>query len=114
MWTALFSVLAGISSGLFGVGGGIVLVPVFHYLLKMNMHQAIGTSLVIIVPTALTAALRHAGKDYVDWRVAVFSAILAILGSFIGAGVSMNLDVTVLRRLFAVFLLVVAVKMFFK
>ena len=111
---ALISFIAGIFSGLLGIGGGLILVPLFHYILKMNMHQAVGTSLAIIVPTALIGAFRHASGNLVDWRIFVFSALFAIVGGFIGAGISMNLDVVMLRKIFAVFLLLIAAKMFFQ
>ena len=109
---AAISLLAGVLSGLLGIGGGLILVPLFHYLLKMNMHTSIGTSHAIIVPTALIGASRHASGSFVDWRIFLFSTIFAILGGFIGAGISMNLDVVVLRKIFAVFLVLIAVKMF--
>ena len=111
---AVISFLAGIASGLLGIGGGLILVPLFHYLLKMNMHLAIGTSLAIIVPTALVAAMRHTSGSLVDWRIAIFAALFSIIGSFLGAGISMNLDITILRKVFAAFLLLVAIKMFFQ
>ena len=111
---AAISLLAGILSGLLGIGGGLILVPLFHYLLKMNMHAAIGTSLAIIVPTALIGAFRHASGDFVDWRIFVFSTVFAIIGGFLGAGISMNLDVVLLRKIFAVFLVLIAIKMFFQ
>ena len=104
--------LAGITSGLLGVGGGLVLVPLFYYLLKMNMHLAIGTSLAIIVPTALVSALKHASEHYVDWRVVVFAAVFSIVGSFLGASISLGLDVGLLKKIFAVFLVLIALKMF--
>ena len=112
--TALVSLLAGVFSGLLGIGGGLILVPLFHYLLKMNMHAAVGTSLAIIVPTALMGAYRHASGDFVDWRIFVFSTIFAIIGGFLGAGISMNLDAVLLRKIFAVFLVLIAIKMFFQ
>ena len=111
---ALISLLAGVLSGLLGIGGGLILVPLFHYGLKMDMHLAIGTSLAIIVPTALIGAFRHASGSFVDWRVFLFSVIFAILGGFIGASISINLDVVLLRRIFAVFLFFIAIKMFFQ
>ena len=111
---AVISLLAGILSGLLGIGGGLILVPLFHYLLKMNLHVAIGTSLAIIVPTALIGAYRHASDHFVDWRIFVFSAIFAIVGGFLGAGISMHLDVILLRKIFAVFLVLIALKMFFQ
>ena len=107
---AAISLLAGVLSGLLGIGGGLILVPLFHYILKMNMHLAVGTSLAIIVPTALIGASRHASGSFIDWRIFIFSAVFAALGGFIGAGISMNLDVVLLRKIFAVFLILIAVK----
>ncbi|OGW86714.1 MAG: hypothetical protein A3C35_01750 [Omnitrophica bacterium RIFCSPHIGHO2_02_FULL_46_11] len=112
--TAAISLLAGIASGLLGIGGGLILVPLFHYILKMDMHLAVGTSLAIIVPTALIGAYRHASGSFIDWRIFLFSTLFAIVGGFIGAGISMNLDVVLLRKIFAVFLVLVALKMFFQ
>src|SRR3989338_10733312 len=112
--TVVISFLAGIFSGLLGIGGGLILVPLFHYLLKMDMHLAVGTSLAIIVPTALVGTFRHASGNFIDWRVFIFSVVFAIIGGFIGAGVSMHLDVTLLKKIFAVFLILIAVKMFFQ
>ena len=109
---ALIAFLAGIFSGLLGIGGGLILVPFFHYLLKMNMHMAVGTSLAIIVPTALIGTLRHASGSFVDWRIFLLSVLFSILGGFLGAGISMNLDVVLLRKIFAAFLFFVAVEMF--
>lgn len=111
---AAISLFAGILSGLLGIGGGLILVPLFHYVLKMDMHLAIGTSLAIIVPTALVGTFRHATGDFVNWRIFIFSVVFAVLGGFIGAGISMNLDVVVLRKIFAIFLILIAVKMFFQ
>lgn len=111
---ALISLLAGVLSGILGIGGGLILVPLFHYVLKMDMHLAIGTSLAIIVPTALIGAFRHASGSFVDWRIFFFSAVFAVLGGFIGASISVSLDVVLLRRIFAVFLLLIALKMLFQ
>jgi uncharacterized protein len=108
----VISFVAGVFSGLLGIGGGLVLVPLFHYVLKMNMHLAIGTSLAIIVPTALVGAGRHATEGFVDWRIFAFAAVFAIVGGFLGAGISLNMDVSLLRKVFAGFLLLVALKMF--
>ncbi len=112
--TAAISFLAGIFSGLLGIGGGLILVPLFHYILKMNMHMAIGTSLAIIVPTALIGTFRHASGSYVDWKIFAYSVLFALIGGFIGAGISMNLDLGLLRKIFAAFLVLVAAKMFFQ
>ncbi len=114
LWTVVIGFIAGLMGGLLGVGGGLVLVPLFHYVLKMNMHMAIGTSLAVIVPTALIATLPNAASGHVHWRAFVFAAVFSIVGSFIGAKISMNIDVTLLKKTFALFLILVAILMFLK
>ena len=112
--TTVIGFVAGLIGGLLGVGGGLVLVPLFHYILKMNMHAAIGTSLAVIVPTALVASLPNISSGNVQWRAFAFAALFSILGSFIGAKISMNVDVTLLKKVFAIFLIAVAIRMFLK
>ena len=113
-FVAITSFLAGTLGGLLGIGGGLILVPFFHYVLKMNMHLAVGTSLAIIVPTALIGTFRHASGSFIDWRVFLYSVLFAVIGGFIGAGISMNMDVVLLKKIFAVFLILIAAKMFFQ
>lgn len=108
---AVVGFIGGLSSGLFGVGGGVVFVPLMVMALGFNIHLAVGTSLAIILPTAAVGLLRHYKDGQVDWKVAVLIALLAVLGSWIGAGLSIKLPVTMLRRLFAVLMIAVAVKL---
>ena len=109
--TAIIALIAGIASGLLGVGGGLILVPLFHFLLKMNMHVAIGTSLAVIVPTALISVFRNAPAQNVDWKIVLFASLFSIIGGLIGASISISLDVTLLKKIFAVFLILVALRM---
>ncbi len=106
--------LAGILSGLFGVGGGTVLVPLFLYLLKMDIHVATGTSLAVIIPTALFGALNHANSGQVNWKIAAVVAVFCVLGSFIGVRMNVALPSYVLQKVFSVFLLVISIQLFFK
>ncbi len=112
--TAVIGLLAGLIGGLLGVGGGLILVPLFHYILKMNIHAAIGTSLAVIVPTALVATLPNITSNQVNWRIFVFAGVFTIVGSFLGAKASINMDVTILKKIFAIFLIAVAIRMFLK
>lgn len=107
-------ILGGVLSGLLGIGGGIVMVPIFYYGLKMNLHTAIGSSLAIIVPTALIGSITHYLNGHVDMKLAGIVAVFAIIGGFFGARLSGCTDVNILRKVFAVIMLIVAVKMFFQ
>lgn len=108
---AVIGFLGGICSGLFGVGGGIIFVPLMVMALGFDIHLAVGTSLAIILPTAGAALFRHYQAGQVDWKIALFIAILAIAGSWLGASLSLKLPVPVLRRLFALLMIVAAAKM---
>src|SRR6185503_2933591 len=97
---AVIGLVAGVASGLFGVGGGIVMVPAMFYLLKRDIKMAIGTSLVVIVPTAIAGALKHQDLSHIDWRVAASLAPLAVAGGFLGAYLTGPLDAVLLKKLF--------------
>ena len=81
----IIGVCAGIISGLLGLGGGVFLVPALLLFLDMSIHKAIGISLAVIVPTALSGALKHYHLGNVDLRVAALVAVGGIVGGFLGA-----------------------------
>ena len=107
-------ILGGFVSGLLGVGGGTIFVPLMILVMGMNAHLAIGTSLVIIIPTALVGAWLHYRADMVDLKTALILTICAIIGVVIGAKLSIKLDAQLLRRIFAVMLILVALKLLFQ
>ena len=113
IYSMIIGLIGGLVSGLFGVGGGLVFVPLFVLLKKMDAHAAVGTSLAIIVPTAFIGALKHMRAGAIDWKALPWVLVFALIGSWIGAGLSLQMDVVMLRRAFAVFLLFLAFKMFF-
>ncbi|MBM3602518.1 MAG: sulfite exporter TauE/SafE family protein [Alphaproteobacteria bacterium] len=114
---AFIGLAAGTAAGLFGIGGGIIIVPMLILLLSLPQQSAIAISLVVILlPVGLPAILQYwnAGKLQPDHLK--FAAIVAIgvaLGSYFGAKLSLQLPELVLRRLFACLLVLVALKMWF-
>lgn len=112
-WVILLGVAAGVLSGLLGIGGGTILVPLFMYFLKMDIHVATGTSLAVIIPTAVIGAWAHSRVGQVDWKVCVIVAVLAALGSYAGVKLNVMLPSDILQKIFAVFLLFIAVQLFF-
>ena len=109
----VIGLLGGITSGLFGVGGGLVFVPLLILLLGFDPHLAIGTSLAAIVPTAFVAAAKHGRAAMIDWKTALLIAVFAVLGAWIGSQLSLKLDSNLLRRIYAVFLAALSLKLFF-
>lgn len=102
----------GILSGLMGVGGGIVLIPLMVVFLKMTQHQAQGTSLAIIM-LSFVSMLVYYKKGHVNLGIAALIGIGFIIGGFIGAHFATSLPENLLRKCFAILMIVVAVKMLF-
>jgi uncharacterized membrane protein YfcA len=98
----------GLLTGLFGVGGGFVIVPALTLALGLSMPVAIGTSLVVIVGNALVA-LGFRGLDAVDWDLAVPFTVTMLIGSLIGSLVANRLPATASLRAFAALLVLVAI-----
>ena len=102
---------AGVLAATLGVGGGIVFVPALVALFSFAQHEAQGTSLAVIIPTTFVAAAVHARAGRVDWRIAAALATGGVAGGLLGAVTALSLDDTVLRRLFAGFLVLMAFRM---
>jgi uncharacterized protein len=112
--------LAGFLAGLLGIGGGLVIVPVLALVFagqgvepSVIMHLAIGTSLATIVITSLSSIRAHHRRGAVDWPVFARITPGIILGGLLGSGLAALLPSDVLRTAFALFMLLVAVRMAF-
>ena len=104
---AIFAVacVVGVMSGLLGVGGGILLVPLLVLLFRFDQHRAQGTSLVALVPpTGLLAFLNYAHAGRVDWRVGLLLMPGVFLGGFAGGRLAQNLSPRLMRSVFALLL----------
>ena len=100
--------LAGVLSGLFGVGGGVLFVPTLVLVLGLTQVHAEATSLLAIIPTAIVGAWRQRRHGNVEWRPAILIGIGSIGGAEGGVVIARALPEDVLRRLFGVLMLVVA------
>jgi len=109
----VLGVVTGMVSGLLGVGGGLLMVPIFTYVFKMDIHKAIGTSLAVIVPIALVGSFRHFLSGNVEMKSLAFFIGAALIGGWLGATLASSLPVPVLKKIFATFLVFVAFQMFF-
>lgn len=103
----------GTLSGLVGIGGGILLVPVLLYIFKVDMHIAVGTSLMTIIPTTLMGSMIHFQKGNVDWRLGLVIAIGALGGAIVGSMTSTLIPAVTLKKIFAIILLVMSLKVVF-
>lgn len=108
----LVGVLAGFLSGLFGVGGGILIVPGLVLLLGMGQRLAHGTSLAAILPIAASGVGGFAAAGAVDWAAGGFITLGAMVGAWAGTRALRAVPQLLLRRAFAAFLVVAAVRLF--
>jgi uncharacterized membrane protein YfcA len=109
--------MAGILSGLVGIGGGIILVPALVYFLSYTQHQAQGTSLgVLTLPVVLVAFLKYYSDckkmgTPIDFKIIGLLAVGFVVGGFLGSSLALKLDKEVLKKVFAVILFYTAIKM---
>ena len=102
---------AGAMAAALGVGGGIIFVPALVIVAGFDQHLAQGTSLAIILPTAIVSTLVHARAGRVVWPVAIPIGVAGLFGALLGARAAIALDPELLRRLFGILLVVIAIRM---
>jgi uncharacterized membrane protein YfcA len=104
--------LAGVLSGMVGVGGGIIIVPALVYFLSMTQHQAQGTSLaVLLLPVGIFAVFNYYKAGYVDIKSTLIIASTFLIGGLIGSKIAIAIDQNTVKKIFGVILLLVAFKM---
>ncbi|MFL2478925.1 MAG: TSUP family transporter [Verrucomicrobiales bacterium] len=109
----IIGALAALLGSLLGVGGGIIMVPAFKGFLGLSMKQAIATSLAVMIVTASVSSFRYAQAGLVDWRIASFAAIAAVVAALLGSEIMKSLSSDSLRVAFGVFLIAVGIYMLF-
>jgi hypothetical protein len=108
----LVGIAAGFLSGMFGVGGGILIVPGLVIVAKMDQRIAHGTSLAAVLPISLSSLMSYWAQDHVDWRVGACLAVGALAGAWLGTRLLEVLPHRTLGIAFAALLLVTAVRLF--
>lgn len=104
----LIGLMAGVLSGLIGIGGGIILVPLL-LLMGFTQQQAQGTSLAALLPpVTLLAVINYHKAGFVDWRYAIVISLVFIIGGFFGSKIAIHIDQKMLKNIFAVTLIVIA------
>jgi uncharacterized membrane protein YfcA len=108
---AAIGAVGGVLSGLFAIGGGILMVPLLVWRARMDQRRAAATSLVAIIPTGVVSSAIYLAHGDVDVIAGLFVAVGAILGAVIGSRLLRRLPLTWLRWMFIVFLLAVAARL---
>lgn len=101
---------AGILSGMFGIGGGILVVPALVVLSKLDQKTAQGTSLAaLLAPVGILGVIAYAKQSNVNWPLAAAVALGLVIGPMIGAKFVLNLDPLMVKRIFGTFVIVVGI-----
>ncbi len=111
----LVGLIGGTLSGLTGLGGGFIMVPLLVYLFGMSQHNAQGTSLAVLLPPlGLLAFLQYYRNGHVDLRIGVLVAIGFLFGGYVGGYVAQLIPGALLRKGFAILMALIACDMFFR
>jgi hypothetical protein len=104
--------VAGVLGGMFGIGGGSILIPAMVFLFGLTQHQAQGTTLAIMVPPiGILAAMRYYQAGNVKLGMAGFICAGFLVGGLLGAQLIQNVPDALLKKLFGIFLFIVSVRM---
>jgi uncharacterized membrane protein YfcA len=110
--SGLIGLAGGVLSGIFGIGGGLVIVPGLILLMGMTVKQAAGTSLAaLLLPVGILGALEYWRAGHIDVRVAVLLALGLLIGAFIGARLALGLPNELVQRAFGVLLVLVGIRL---
>jgi hypothetical protein len=108
----ILGVVAGLLSGILGIGGGVVLIPALIFIFGLTQLQAQGTTLALLVPPiGLLAAIRYYQSGNVKLGMAGFICLGFFVGGLWGANLVQNLPEPLIRKLFALFLLFISLRM---
>ena len=111
---SLIGFIAGLVSGFFSTGGGLILVPAFLYLLEIDSQKARGTSVFCILPMVLTSSIFYYKGNFINWKVAILCGIGGAVGGYIGAKLLKKLPEKYLKIAFTIFLIYVSLRMIIK
>lgn len=110
----LVGLAAGVLGGMVGIGGGIIIVPALVYFLGFSQFKAQGTSLAMLMfPVGILGVIQYYKQGYVDFRIVIVLAAGFVLGSLLGSRLSLSLPQDLVKKLFAVLMLLLGVKMLF-
>ena len=111
MKNAIIGFFAGLICGLFGAGGGLILVPAFCFIDKMDEKTARATSILCILPLVIISCIFYVKNQYINWIMGIKCAIGGIIGGVIGSVLLKKLNNQTLNILFTMFLLYMSIRM---
>lgn len=105
---------AGFLSGMVGIGGGIIIVPVLVYFLGFTQHQAQGTTLfMFLLPIGILGVMNYHKQGYVDYKTALIICSTFVFGSYFGSKLAISLDQKMVKQIFGAIIILLGAKMLF-
>ena len=111
--TALIGFAVGIINGIFGSGGGTILVPCLVFLMGIEDHKAHATAISIILPISLISSFIYFKYDVVDLSLTLKVAVGSVIGALFGSNILNRIPIYALRKIFGIFMIIAAVRMVF-
>lgn len=112
---ALIGLAAGIFGGMIGLGGGVIMIPAMIYFLSMNQLSAQGTSLAIMLPpVGMFAVMNYYKAGQINLKYAIIIAIAFTIGGYFGSGIALHIPVSIVKKIFAISLIMIAIQMLLK
>lgn len=110
----VIGLFAGAFGGILGISGAIIIVPCLVFFTGLNQHEAIGTSLAFALPPiGILATMNYYKAGQVNWKYALILSFAFMIGSFFSSKLATNIPENTIRKIFSVFLMIIAIKMFF-
>jgi uncharacterized protein len=104
--------VAGVLSGMIGIGGGIIIVPALVYFIGYSQHQAQGTVLfMFLIPIGIFGVFNYYQAGHIEFKTAVIMATTFMVGSYFGSKIALSIDQAMLKKVFGVILFLVSLKM---
>lgn len=111
--SSITGLLAGMVCGLFGTGGGMILVPIFIYILKVESKKARATSICCMLVMVITSGIFYYKSNYINWNIGLLSALGGVLGAYFGSKILKKVPDYILKIIFICFLIYVSYRMIF-
>ena len=108
MGEILIGIVSGIISGA-GMGGGTILIFLLSFVMGVVQHIAQATNLIFFIPTSIVAIIVNLKNKNIDLKLATIISICGVIGAIIGANIAINIDVGLLKKIFGIFLALVAI-----
>ena len=111
----VIGLITGAVGGMLGIGGALILIPALVYFVGFSQHEAIGTSLAVMLPPiGLFAAYNYYKAGQVNIKYALIIAVAFMIGSYFTSRLALKMPENLIRKIFSVFIILIALRMFFQ